>query len=126
MKELSEDIRAVEEIARARLEIKAEIEKKIIGQHAVVDQLLTALFARGHCLFVGVPGLAKTLLISTLAEVLNLSFNRIQFTPDLMPSDITGTDLLEENRSTGHRELRFVRGPLFANILLADEATRTP
>jgi MoxR-like ATPase len=91
------DLRAVEEIARARIEIKAEVEKRIIGQHAVIDQLLTSLFARGHCLFVGVPGLAKTLLISTLAEVLDLSFNRIQFTPDLMPSDITGTDVLEED-----------------------------
>jgi MoxR-like ATPase len=126
MKELGEDVRAVEEIARARIEIKAEIEKKIIGQHAVVDQLLTALFARGHCLFVGVPGLAKTLLISTLAEVLNLSFNRIQFTPDLMPSDITGTDVLEEDTTTGKRHFRFIRGPIFANIVLADEINRTP
>jgi MoxR-like ATPase len=126
MKELGEDVRAVEEIARARIEIKAEIEKKIIGQHAVVDQLLTALFARGHCLFVGVPGLAKTLLISTLAEVLNLSFNRIQFTPDLMPSDITGTDILEEDTTTGKRHFRFIRGPIFANIVLADEINRTP
>jgi MoxR-like ATPase len=126
MKELGEDVRAVEEIARARIEIKSEIEKKIIGQHAVVDQLLTALFARGHCLFVGVPGLAKTLLISTLAEVLNLSFNRIQFTPDLMPSDITGTDVLEEDTTTGKRHFRFIRGPIFANIVLADEINRTP
>jgi MoxR-like ATPase len=126
MKELGEDVRAVEEIARARLEIKSEIEKKIIGQHAVIDQLLTALFARGHCLFVGVPGLAKTLLISTLAEVLNLSFNRIQFTPDLMPSDITGTDILEEDTTTGKRHFRFIRGPIFANIVLADEINRTP
>src|SRR5574338_253814 len=93
-----QDLRAVEEIARARGEIKAEVEKRIIGQQEVIDQLLTALFARGHCLFVGVPGLAKTLLISTLAEVLTLSFQRIQFTPDLMPSDITGTDVLEEDK----------------------------
>jgi len=121
-----EDLRAVEEIARARAEIKAEVEKRIIGQQAVVDQLLTALFARGHCLFVGVPGLAKTLLISTLADVLNLSFNRIQFTPDLMPSDITGTDVLEEDQSTGRRVFRFIRGPIFANIVLADEINRTP
>src|SRR5512147_386576 len=121
-----EDLRAVEEIARARAEIKAEVEKRIIGQQPVVDHLLTALFARGHCLFVGVPGLAKTLLISTLADVLNLSFNRIQFTPDLMPSDITGTDILEEDRTTGHREFRFLRGPIFANIILADEVNRTP
>src|SRR5262249_57481649 len=91
------DLEAVKEVARARTEIVREIEKRIIGQRAVIDQLLTALFARGHCLFVGVPGLAKTLLISTLAETLNLSFQRIQFTPDLMPSDITGTDVLEED-----------------------------
>src|SRR5438552_13499788 len=116
-----DDLRAVEEIAHARIAIKREIEKKIIGQEAVIDQLLCALFARGHCLFVGVPGLAKTLLISTLAEVLNLSFNRIQFTPDLMPSDITGTDVLEEDHATGKRAFRFIRGPVFANIVLADE-----
>ena len=121
-----DDLAAVAEIARARAEIKAEVEKRIIGQHAVVDQLLTALFARGHCLFVGVPGLAKTLLISTLSEVLNLSFNRIQFTPDLMPSDITGTDVLEEDHATGKRVFRFIHGPLFANIVLADEINRTP
>jgi MoxR-like ATPase len=120
------DLRAVEEIARARIDIKAEVEKRIIGQQAVIDQLLTSLFARGHCLFVGVPGLAKTLLISTLAEVLDLSFNRIQFTPDLMPSDITGTDVLEEDHATGRRVFRFIRGPLFANIVLADEINRTP
>jgi MoxR-like ATPase len=126
MKELGEDVRAVEEMARARLEIEAEIGKRIIGQHAVIDQLLTALFARGHCLFVGVPGLAKTLLISTLAEVLNLSWKRIQFTPDLMPSDITGTDILEEDHATGKRAFRFIHGPIFANIVLADEINRTP
>jgi MoxR-like ATPase len=121
-----DDLRAVEEIAHARLAIKREVEKRIIGQEAVIDQLLCALFARGHCLFVGVPGLAKTLLISTLAEVLNLSFNRIQFTPDLMPSDITGTDVLEEDHATGKRAFRFIRGPVFANIVLADEINRTP
>jgi MoxR-like ATPase len=120
------DLRAVEEIARARIDIKAEVEKRIIGQQAVIDQLLTSLFARGHCLFVGVPGLAKTLLISTLAEVLDLSFNRIQFTPDLMPSDITGTDVLEEDHATGRRAFRFIKGPLFAHIVLADEINRTP
>src|SRR5207249_3543134 len=114
------------EIARARVEIKAEVEKRIIGQQAVIDQLLTSLFSRGHCLFVGVPGLAKTLLISTLAEVLDLSFNRIQFTPDLMPSDITGTDVLEEDHATGRRAFRFIRGPIFAQLLLADEINRTP
>jgi len=120
------DVLAVSEIAQARRDILAEIEKRIIGQRAVVDQLLVALFARGHCLFVGVPGLAKTLLISTLAEILDLTFNRVQFTPDLMPSDITGTDVLEEDHATGKRVFRFVRGPLFANIVLADEINRTP
>src|SRR3989449_8093225 len=124
--ESHEDLRAVDEIARARLEIKTEVEKRIIGQQAVIDQLLTSLFARGHCLFVGVPGLAKTLLISTLADVLNLKFQRIQFTPDLMPSDITGTDVLEEDHATGKRVFRFIRGPVFANIVLADEINRTP
>jgi len=122
----SEDLRAVEELASARRQILEQIEKRVVGQREVVEHLLISLFARGHCLFVGVPGLAKTLLISTLADVLNLSFNRIQFTPDLMPSDITGTDILEEDRATGKRELRFMRGPLFANIILADEVNRTP
>ena len=120
------DLEAVAEIAQARTEIIREIEKRIVGQRAVVDHLLTALFARGHCLFVGVPGLAKTMLISTLAETLNLSFNRVQFTPDLMPSDITGTDVLEEDHTTGKRIFRFIRGPIFANIVLADEINRTP
>jgi len=122
----SEDLQAVEELASAKRQILEQIEKRVVGQREVVEHLLISLFARGHCLFVGVPGLAKTLLISTLADVLNLSFNRIQFTPDLMPSDITGTDILEEDRSTGRRELRFMRGPLFANIILADEVNRTP
>ena len=117
---------AVDEVKSARLEILREIEKRIIGQHQVIDQLLVSLFARGHCLFVGVPGLAKTLLISTLAEVLTLRFSRIQFTPDLMPSDITGSDILEEDHVTGKRAFRFIRGPIFANIVLADEINRTP
>jgi MoxR-like ATPase len=104
----------------------AEIGKRIVGQQDVVDHLLIALFSRGHCLFVGVPGLAKTLLIQTLSDVLNLSFGRIQFTPDLMPSDITGSDVLEEDRTTGRRVFRFVHGPLFANVILADEVNRTP
>jgi MoxR-like ATPase len=120
------DLEAVKEVARARAEIVREIEKRIIGQVRVVDHLLTALFARGHSLFVGVPGLAKTLLISTLAETLNLSFQRIQFTPDLMPSDITGTDVLEADNTTGRRSFRFIKGPLFANLVLADEINRTP
>jgi len=122
----TEDLRAVEELAQARAMIVEQIEKRVVGQRDVVEHLLISLFSRGHCLFVGVPGLAKTLLISTLADVLNLSFNRIQFTPDLMPSDITGTDILEEDKATGHRTFRFVQGPLFANIILADEVNRTP
>ena len=120
------DLRAIEELHEARRMLLGELEKRIVGQREVVDALLVALFARGHCLFVGVPGLAKTLLISTVADVLDLSFNRIQFTPDLMPSDITGTDVLEEDHTTGRRTFRFVRGPLFANLLLADEINRTP
>jgi MoxR-like ATPase len=122
----ADDLAAVEALAHARRSLLAEIGKRIVGQQEVVDSLLVALFARGHCLFVGVPGLAKTLLISTVAEVLDLSFNRIQFTPDLMPSDITGTDILEEDHTTGKRAFRFVRGPIFANLLLADEINRTP
>jgi MoxR-like ATPase len=120
------DLDAVAELAEAHGQIVAEIEKRIIGQRKVIDQLLVALFARGHTLFVGVPGLAKTLLISTLAETLNLSFGRIQFTPDLMPSDITGTEVLEEDHTTGRRVFRFIKGPIFANLVLADEINRTP
>jgi MoxR-like ATPase len=120
------DLAAVGELAEARRTLLGEIEKRIVGQRAVVDHLLVALFARGHTLFVGVPGLAKTLLISTVAEALDLRFNRIQFTPDLMPSDITGTDVLEEDHTTGRRAFRFVPGPIFANLLLADEVNRTP
>jgi MoxR-like ATPase len=103
-----------------------EIGKVIIGQDKVVEQLLISLLSSGHCLLVGVPGLAKTLLISTLARVLNLKFSRIQFTPDLMPSDITGTEIIEEDHTTGKRQFRFVKGPVFANIILADEINRTP
>jgi len=120
------DLEAVAQVAEARARIIGEIEKRIVGMREVIDHLLVALFARGHCLFVGVPGLAKTLLISTLADVLELRFNRIQFTPDLMPSDITGTDVLEEDHATGRRSFRFVPGPLFCNVLLADEVNRTP
>ncbi len=120
------DLEAVEALAKARAAVSEQIEKRVVGQKEVVDHLLITLFSKGHCLFVGVPGLAKTLLISTLAEVLGLSFNRVQFTPDLMPSDITGTDILEEDKATGHRELRFMKGPVFANLVLADEINRTP
>jgi len=122
----TDDLTLVRQLAAAREEVTAEIRKRVVGQSEVVEQLLVALFAQGHGLFVGVPGLAKTLLISTLAEVLDLSFNRIQFTPDLMPSDITGTDILEEDATTGRRTFRFVPGPVFAHIVLADEINRTP
>ena len=114
------------EVAQQRQAILREIKKVIVGQDKVIEELLIALLARGHCLLVGVPGLAKTLLISTLANVLHLRFNRIQFTPDLMPSDITGTDILEEDQETRHRHYRFLQGPIFANIVLADEINRTP
>jgi MoxR-like ATPase len=120
------DVAMVRELAEARAGLAAEIGKRIIGQREVIDHLLIALFARGHGLFVGVPGLAKTLLIQTLAETLDLSFGRIQFTPDMMPSDITGSDVLEEDRTNGRRVFRFVRGPIFTNVLLADEINRTP
>ncbi len=120
------DLDAVKELVEAHAQIVKQVEKRIIGQRKVVDQLLVALFARGHTLFVGVPGLAKTLLISTLAETLNLSFQRIQFTPDLMPADITGTEVLEEDHTTGRRAFRFLKGPVFANLVLADEINRTP
>ena len=120
------DLEAAEFLKNARESILTELQKRIVGQQEVVDELLMALFSQGHCLLVGVPGLAKTLLISSLAQILDLEFNRIQFTPDLMPADITGTDVLEEDRATGHREMRFIQGPIFANILLADEINRTP
>ncbi|MDH3890638.1 MAG: MoxR family ATPase [candidate division Zixibacteria bacterium] len=120
------DLNAVENLNASYNKITSEIGKVIVGQDKVVEQLLISLLASGHCLLVGVPGLAKTLLISTLSEVLNLKFNRIQFTPDLMPSDITGTEIIEEDHTTGKREFRFVKGPVFANIILADEINRTP
>ena len=120
------DLQAVQQLTQARERILVELRKAIVGQDEVVDHLLTALFAGGHVLLVGVPGLAKTLLVSSLARVLDLQFSRIQFTPDLMPSDITGTDILEEDATTGRRAMRFIRGPVFANIVLADEINRTP
>jgi MoxR-like ATPase len=120
------DLKLLERVAEVAHELRREIEKQIVGQHEVVEGLLTALLANGHALLVGVPGLAKTLLISTLAEALDLDFSRIQFTPDLMPTDITGTEVIEEDRSTGRRVFRFVRGPIFANVVLADEINRTP
>jgi MoxR-like ATPase len=121
-----DDLEAVHDAAAARELLLGELQRRIIGQQKVIDQLLIALLARGHCLFVGVPGLAKTLLISSLAELLNLSFSRIQFTPDLMPSDITGTDVLQQDQSSGQRFFRFLHGPIFANLVLADEINRTP
>jgi len=121
-----EDLKLVEKLAQGRKSILEQLHKIIVGQDEVIEQLLIALFARGHCLIVGVPGLAKTMLISTIAEILDLKFQRIQFTPDLMPSDITGTDVIEENISTGKRSFRFIKGPIFANIVLADEINRTP
>ena len=124
--ERKEDIQAVERLKQARDKIKTEIKKVIVGQDQVIDELLVALLSNGHCLLIGVPGLAKTLLISTIARVLELKFSRIQFTPDLMPSDITGTEILEEDVGTRKRNFRFVKGPIFANIVLADEINRTP
>lgn len=122
----SDDRQAVEALAAAYQQIAHELGKVIVGQQLVIEQLMVAIFARGHCLLVGVPGLAKTLLIRTLASALSLQFNRIQFTPDLMPADITGTEVIQEDRSTGVREYRFLPGPVFANIVLADEINRTP
>ena len=120
------DVGLLEGLKAARSEILTELRKVIVGQDTVVEQLLTVLFANGHCLVVGVPGLAKTLLVSTLAKILDLQFSRIQFTPDLMPSDITGTEILEDDPVTGKRAFKFLRGPIFANMVLADEINRTP
>jgi MoxR-like ATPase len=117
---------AIDLLKRAREQILAELSQVIVGQQDVVEQILISMFSRGHCLLEGVPGLAKTLMISTLSKTLNLSFSRIQFTPDLMPADITGTEIIEENKSTGARERRFLEGPIFSNIILADEINRTP
>ena len=122
----SKDLEVIEQIKQAHESVVAEVSKIIVGQRSVIDQLLISLLARGHCLLVGVPGLAKTLLISTLARVLRLKFSRIQFTPDLMPSDITGTEIIEEDLTTGKKVFKFVHGPVFANIVLADEINRTP
>src|SRR5438132_6819708 len=123
---LPAEAEAVRELAAAYHKLTQEIGKVIVGQTDVVEQLLMALFSKGHCLLVGVPGLAKTLLVSTVARILHLTFKRIQFTPDLMPSDITGTDILQDDPETGHRKFVFLPGPIFANIILADEINRTP
>ncbi|VAX38654.1 C-compound, carbohydrate catabolism; transcriptional control [hydrothermal vent metagenome] len=117
---------SINKISKAYHDIREQMSQVIVGQGDVIDQLLVAMFSRGHCLLEGVPGLAKTLMISTLARCLSMDFARIQFTPDLMPSDITGTDVLQENRDTGNREFRFIQGPLFHNVVLADEINRTP
>ena len=124
--DIEPDLAELEELREAHRQIRAQIARQIIGQDEVVDQLLIAVFARGHCILEGVPGLAKTLMVHSLAQSLSLEFNRIQFTPDLMPSDITGTEVLYEDRASGARELRFVKGPLFSNLVLADEINRTP
>ena len=121
-----DDLAAAARVREAHARIKTELRKAIVGLDDVIDQLLISILARGHCLLVGVPGLAKTLLISTLAKSLSLSFNRIQFTPDLMPADITGTEVIQEDKATGSRTLRFLKGPIFANVILADEINRTP
>jgi MoxR-like ATPase len=120
------DVDAVADLAQVRQQLEEQIGRAVIGQRDIVEGLLVSLLAGGHCLLVGVPGLAKTLLIRTLSQALDLSFGRIQFTPDLMPSDITGTDILEEDHETGHKAFRFVHGPIFHNIILADEINRTP
>jgi len=121
-----DDVLLVGQLNDSIRKIKNEIGKVIIGQDEIIDQLLNSLFSRGHCLLVGVPGLAKTLLIKTLAEVLDLKFSRIQFTPDLMPSDITGTEIIEEDQLTKRRNFKFIPGPIFGNVILADEINRTP
>src|SRR5436305_2404548 len=120
------DLEAIKRVQNAFKDIKKQLSRVIVGQDHVIEELLIALFSRGHCILEGVPGLAKTLMISTLAKCLSLDFSRIQFTPDLMPADITGTEIIEENRSTGAREFKFLPGPLFANVILADEINRTP
>jgi MoxR-like ATPase len=126
MKNESEDINALERLGEARDAIVTELRKTIVGMDDVIDEMMIAIFARGHCLLVGVPGLAKTLLVSSLAETMSLGFKRIQFTPDLMPSDITGTELLQEDPETHERQFKFQKGPVFTNLLLADEINRTP
>jgi len=126
MTDHAQESAAIHKLGQAREKISEQLSQVIVGQDQVIEELLISLFSRGHCLLEGVPGLAKTLLISTLARALNLSFSRIQFTPDLMPADITGTEIIEENRSTGSREFRFLEGPLFSNVILADEVNRTP
>ena len=123
---MDDPVKLAEKFTESFDAIKKEIHKAVIGQDDIINLLLISLFSRGHCVLVGVPGLAKTLLIRTLADTLGLSFNRIQFTPDLMPGDITGTEVIEENKREGTKEFKFIKGPIFANIVLADEINRTP
>jgi MoxR-like ATPase len=120
------DVEQLDRLARAVEQLRGQVARRIVGQQEVVEGILTAILGGGHALLIGVPGLAKTLMVSTVAEALNLSFNRVQFTPDLMPSDITGTEIIEEDLTTGRRAFRFVHGPIFANVVLADEINRTP
>ena len=126
MTDNTDDVQAVEKLGETRDAIVAEVRKAIVGMDDVIDEMMIAIFARGHCLLVGVPGLAKTLLVSSLAKTMSLTFKRIQFTPDLMPSDITGTELLQEDPTTHERRFKFQKGPVFTNLLLADEINRTP
>jgi len=123
---VQQQVQIVQNVAKTRIRVRQEIGRRIVGQGQVLDDLLTAIFAQGHALLIGVPGLAKTMMVHTLADIMDLAFVRIQFTPDLMPADITGTEVLEEDRTTGKRAFRFVRGPVFASIVLADEINRTP
>ncbi len=120
------DVKALESLSDAYAAVRSQLGKVIVGQNDVIEQLMISIFAKGHCLLEGVPGLAKTLMVSTLARTLSLEFNRIQFTPDLMPSDIIGTEVIQEDKTTGAREFKFLKGPIFANIILADEINRTP
>src|SRR6188768_3509382 len=120
------DLRAAEKLTAIHDQMTKQLSRVIVGQHDVLKQVMIALFSQGHCVLEGVPGLAKTLMISSIAQLLSLKFRRIQFTPDLMPSDITGTEILDEEEGTGRRRMRFVKGPIFANILLGDEINRTP
>ena len=121
-----DEVKALEKLSEAYHNVRTELSKVIVGQNEVIEQLMIAIFARGHCLLEGVPGLAKTLMVSTLAQTLNLDFSRIQFTPDLMPSDIVGTEVIQEDKASGSREFKFLQGPVFSNIILADEINRTP
>ncbi|MHC4730914.1 MAG: AAA family ATPase, partial [Planctomycetota bacterium] len=122
----STETQAAQRLTDAYRSIRTELGKQIVGMDRVIEELMICIFSRGHCLLVGVPGLAKTLLISSLARTLSLSFARIQFTPDLMPADITGTEVIQEDKGTGERSFKFLRGPIFANVILADEINRTP